>query len=349
MDMKSDHQQPGSKMMEWLAMPSYKLKIILCGSSLSGKSKLMKQCVKNSFQTDYKRTTGVDILTKDVILQNGEVATLSIWDISDVPRFERIRRTFYKGASGAIIVVNLQIPGDWECARTWIGEIHQKLGNIPMFLLGSGTGVANRGRNSLNDETLLKEQLDCMQLPYHAEDELDTAITGLTEHMMGLKARLAKQDVLHVVDAQATIDDDESVRWFRAAIKHVDRDELPQAIEAMTKARNFNPLWATPWYFLACFHDHEGAEDEAMACCIKAQELDPKLAVAWQVEAAIHVKKGHLDNAIWSCKKALDLDPDLAVAWKTLGRAYLQKGMQADADRSFARAAAIEKHEATLS
>jgi O-antigen biosynthesis protein len=85
-----------------------------------------------------------------------------------------------------------------------------------------------------------------------------------------------------------------------------------------------------------------------MACCIKAQELDPKLAVAWQVEAAIHVKKGHLDNAIWSCKKALDLDPDLAVAWKTLGRAYVQKGMQTDADRSFARAAAIEKHEATL-
>ena len=87
---------------------SYKLKVLLCGSVISGKTELIKRFVNSRFQTDYKLTVGVDILTKDIELANDNICTLSIWDIGGQERFSFIRSTFYKGAAGAIIVLNKQ-------------------------------------------------------------------------------------------------------------------------------------------------------------------------------------------------------------------------------------------------
>ncbi|MHA1931387.1 MAG: GTP-binding protein, partial [Promethearchaeota archaeon] len=115
-----------------------KLKIILAGSPAVGKTSLIHRFVKNRFATNYKLTFDVDILTKDVELRPGKIANLSIWDIGGQERFEFVRSTFYKGASGALIVFDLTRDPTFFDLKKWLTEIRQFAGrDLPFVLIGN--------------------------------------------------------------------------------------------------------------------------------------------------------------------------------------------------------------------
>ena len=98
----------------------------------------MARFIKNRFAANYKLTVGVDILTKDVEFRQGEVATLSIWEIGGQQRFEFIRSTFYKGAAGALLVFDLTREHTYTEIRKWFTEIYQFAGeSIPFVLIGN--------------------------------------------------------------------------------------------------------------------------------------------------------------------------------------------------------------------
>ncbi len=118
---------------------AYKIKVLLCGAATVGKTELIKPYVKSSFQTDYKLTVGVDIFTKDIKLRNGQLGTMSIWDLGGQKRFDVIRNTFYKGASGAILVFDLTRSESYEeVTKKWAVEIRAFCGPVPFMLVGNG-------------------------------------------------------------------------------------------------------------------------------------------------------------------------------------------------------------------
>ncbi|MHA1233530.1 MAG: Rab family GTPase [Promethearchaeota archaeon] len=119
-------------------MSIFKLKVLLTGAAAVGKTSLVQRFIKNRFAANYKLTVGVDILTKDVEFRQGEVATLSIWDIGGQQRFEFIRSTFYKGAAGALLVFDLTREQTYIETRKWLTEIRQFSNqNIPFVLIGN--------------------------------------------------------------------------------------------------------------------------------------------------------------------------------------------------------------------
>ena len=119
-------------------MSSFKLKVLLTGAAAVGKTSLVQRFIKQRFAANYKLTVGVDILTKDVEFKQGEVATLSIWDIGGQQRFEFIRSTFYKGAAGALLVFDLTREQTYIEVRKWLTEIRQFAGqDIPFVLIGN--------------------------------------------------------------------------------------------------------------------------------------------------------------------------------------------------------------------
>jgi Ras-related protein Rab-11A len=115
----------------------YKLKILLLGPAASGKQQLMQRFVRSRFSTDYKLTVGVDILTKEIEYTPGRTATLSIWDIGGQERFSFIRTTFYRGASGAMLVFDLSRAATWDQIQRYYEEMCQFAGNIPFVLVGN--------------------------------------------------------------------------------------------------------------------------------------------------------------------------------------------------------------------
>ena len=118
-------------------MSSYKLKVLLTGAETVSKTRLIHKFIKNRFQANYKLTVGVDILTKDVEFRQGEIATLSIWDIGDQQRFNFIRSTFYKGSAGALFVFDLTREKTYIELRKRFTEINKFLGSIPFVLIGN--------------------------------------------------------------------------------------------------------------------------------------------------------------------------------------------------------------------
>ncbi len=96
----------------------------------------------------------MDILTKDVEFRQGEIATLSIWDIGWQQRFEFIRSTFYKGAAGALLVFDLTKEQTYTETRKWVTEIRQFAGkNIPFVLIGNNVQLLK-----LADAAVIREE-----------------------------------------------------------------------------------------------------------------------------------------------------------------------------------------------
>lgn len=118
-------------------MSNYKLKILLVGPAAVGKTSLIQRFIKSRFASDYKLTVGVDILTKEVEYEPGKLATLSIWDIGGQERFSFIRTTFYKGASGVLLVFDLSRAATWDSIKNWLAETRQFAGKVPFVLIGN--------------------------------------------------------------------------------------------------------------------------------------------------------------------------------------------------------------------
>lgn len=117
-------------------MSTFKLKCLLCGPAGVGKTSLIMRFIKSRFQAEYKLTVGVDILAKEVQVDN-HIATLSIWDIGGQERFSFIRSTFYKGAAGVLLVFDLSRPETWDEIKNWRTEVKQFAGDIPFVLIGN--------------------------------------------------------------------------------------------------------------------------------------------------------------------------------------------------------------------
>ncbi|HME52826.1 MAG TPA: Rab family GTPase [Candidatus Lokiarchaeia archaeon] len=171
---------------------SYKVKLLLCGPAAVGKTSLIKRFIKNQFQTEYKLTIGVDILTKDVTLSNGEVATLSIWDIGGQRRFEFIRTTFYKGASGALLVFDLTRAETFqEVTSQWAQEIQKYCTAVPYILIGNKADLLeNIGRQmetSVAEDWVASNNSIYLETSALGGQNVDEAFIEITERMVGLK------------------------------------------------------------------------------------------------------------------------------------------------------------------
>jgi len=134
-------------------MSSFKLKVLLRGANEAGKASLVQRFIKNRFEANYKLTVGVDILTKDVEFRQGEIATLSIWDIGGQQRFEFIRSIFYKGAAGALLVFDLTREQTYNQTIKWLTEIRRFAGHIPFVLIGN-----NAQSLKLSDTAVIREE-----------------------------------------------------------------------------------------------------------------------------------------------------------------------------------------------
>jgi len=138
-------------------MSSFKLKIILIGIPNSGGDELINRFVKNRFGANYKLTVGVDIVTKDVEYRQGEIATLSIWDIGGQRRFDFIRSTFYKGSAGALLVFDLTREQTYREIGNWLTEVRQFAGeSMPFVLIGNKVHLLNLMNSPINREEIRK-------------------------------------------------------------------------------------------------------------------------------------------------------------------------------------------------
>jgi small GTP-binding protein len=122
----------------------YKFKITVIGDPAVGKTTLVKKYTTGSFQKDYISTLGAQFSNYEEIIE-GKQIKLFIWDIAGQETFEIMRRKFYNGSSGAIIVFS-HAPEElksYSSIEKWLKELNKYCGDIPIALFGNKLDLTN--------------------------------------------------------------------------------------------------------------------------------------------------------------------------------------------------------------
>ena len=90
---------------ESIPRKQFTFKIALIGDEGAGKTSLVNKFIQDKFETDYKPTLGVSVLTTTVPLESPPVdIDLVIWDIAGQSKYQTIRQMYFQGCAGVIFV-----------------------------------------------------------------------------------------------------------------------------------------------------------------------------------------------------------------------------------------------------
>jgi small GTP-binding protein len=130
-------------------------KICLVGDGYVGKTSIRRKYLKEGFKASYLPTLGVDFAQK-AIIYNGIPTNLVIWDIAGQPAFQGLRRRYYEGSSGIILVYSVVNRESFDNASKWLVEAHGFMGSLPpMIVIGNKMDLrsgAEKGETVTTDE-----------------------------------------------------------------------------------------------------------------------------------------------------------------------------------------------------
>ncbi|MFX1240630.1 MAG: Rab family GTPase [Promethearchaeota archaeon] len=166
-------------------MYEYVLKIIVIGPGGVGKSSIIRRFVKNEFSFDYMFTIGVEINSKLVEFEKDSFALLTIWDIGGQKRFKILRRNFYEGTYGALVVFDLSRPQTFSKMKEWISDLNVIIEEkVPIVILGNKSDLVPKIGESFDQNEInhFVEKLDYSYLESSAKtgENIQEAFTQLT-------------------------------------------------------------------------------------------------------------------------------------------------------------------------
>ena len=109
-------------------------KIVLLGDVSVGKTSIASRYCKNSFNEHHINTIGGAYQQQKVILNNGSMVKLHIWDTSGQERFRAMTNLYYRDAQVAILTYDIKSESSFTSIEFWIQELKYKVENENMIL-----------------------------------------------------------------------------------------------------------------------------------------------------------------------------------------------------------------------
>lgn len=163
-------------------------KCIVIGPGGVGKSSLVRRFIEDKFEINYNFTIGVDFLAKTVEYEKNQFAKLSIWDVGGQERFKVLRRSFYEGTHGALLVFDLSRANTFHKMKDWLTDMRNIIEEkIPIVILGNKADLlAEVGEVINRDEPKkLAEEEESVYIETSAKsgENVDKAFVLLTQKM----------------------------------------------------------------------------------------------------------------------------------------------------------------------
>ena len=109
-------------------------KIVLLGDVSVGKTSIASRYCKNSFNEHHINTIGGAYQQQKVVLSNGAMVKLHIWDTSGQERFRAMTNLYYRDAQVAILTYDITNESSFNSIEFWIQELKYKVENENMIL-----------------------------------------------------------------------------------------------------------------------------------------------------------------------------------------------------------------------
>ena len=111
-----------------------KMKVCMLGAFAVGKTSLVQRFVNSMFSEKYKTTLGVKIDKKQMLIENQNVDMI-LWDLAGEDEFMKVRSSYLRGSSGAILVADGTRPETLETAIELHHKVNREVGHIPFVML----------------------------------------------------------------------------------------------------------------------------------------------------------------------------------------------------------------------
>lgn len=109
-----------------------------------GKTSLVRRFVENYFSDKYIHTIGTKVSKKVIDYPEMDTClTFLIWDIVGQKSMAFLT-SYYRGASGALVVCDLTRDSTLESVPDWIGRMREKAGDIPFIIIANKCDLTDR-------------------------------------------------------------------------------------------------------------------------------------------------------------------------------------------------------------
>jgi Ras-related protein Rab-8A len=125
----------GMELNSMAASRIWQFKICLIGDGYVGKTSIRRKYLGQGFRSNYIPSLGVDFAQKTVMLPDDETVRLVIWDIAGQPQFQSLRRRYYEGCSGLILVYSVVDKESFDDATKWLVEAKGFMEKFPALIL----------------------------------------------------------------------------------------------------------------------------------------------------------------------------------------------------------------------
>ncbi|VDO03680.1 unnamed protein product [Rodentolepis nana] len=146
-----------------MANPSfnYQFRFILIGDSTVGKSSLLQYFYEGKIASIPEPTVGVDYFSRNILLTDGTVIKLRLWDTAGQEKFKSITRSYYRNAVGALLIFDITNRDSFEHIMGWYEDAANNMKcQPPMFILcGQKTDLENLRQVTKMEAEVLAENL----------------------------------------------------------------------------------------------------------------------------------------------------------------------------------------------
>lgn len=157
-------------------------KVVMLGDPAVGKTSLIKKYVQDVFDDRYLNTIGAKVMKKNLGVHRhdtGDIVDLKLilWDIAGQESFATVKKAYYKGASGGLVVCDVTRRETMEHLHHWIENLFDVSGVIPLIIILNKTDLEK-------EVVVTVEEVQKEFAPYEAPVYTTSAKTGFNVELV---------------------------------------------------------------------------------------------------------------------------------------------------------------------
>jgi Ras-related protein Rab-1A len=164
-------------------------RLLLIGDSGVGKSCVLLRFADDTFSENFMSTMGVDfkISTRET---SGKVVKLQMWDTAGQERFRTIASSYYRGASGILVVYDVTDRMSFENVKYWVEEIRRFAPkDVKMLLVGNKCDLDQKRAVPEDDAKEMAErfQMEFVETSARNAINVESAFEKIVERLVASK------------------------------------------------------------------------------------------------------------------------------------------------------------------
>lgn len=145
--------------------------MLTIGDSAVGKTCLISQFARDSFNPNFITTIGIDYKIKEVVI-DGAKYKLLIWDTAGQERFRTITTSYFRGCQGILLVYDITQHKTFANVRNWMDQINTVNDgqDVCKILLGNKCDMSEEREVSTEEAEKLAEEF---KIPFMETSAMD--------------------------------------------------------------------------------------------------------------------------------------------------------------------------------